>query len=106
RGNGAWLQKAQVGAAAPASIMYAADPKANPNGADTAPPIATAMTLNIPSGTPMGTYTGTLRFFNDLNVFFRIDPNQPRGHRHSTQYPQPGDGFLNRVGQVGPTFAE
>src|SRR5687768_12524888 len=77
--RGIWVQKAAVGAGAPGSALYAAgngngavpDPVANaanvlnrdPSVSGTAR--AGYVTVNIPTGSPLGQYAGSLRFFND-----------------------------------------
>src|SRR5205085_6670658 len=105
-GTGPWLQKASVGAAAPGAQIFAGDPTIGGAGYGAAAgvPLPTGMTLNIPTGTPLGTYAGTLRFFNDRNVTF-AEANNAVGYVYSTNYQSPFDGQLDRDGTLA-TFGQ
>lgn len=97
-GPGAWLQKSRVGAASPSAAIYGGDPSllANPV------PRETLLTLNIPTGTPLGTYVGQVRFFNDQAVQ-AVPSNNPIGYEF-TIIGTPGNGLLDRVGSVTTGF--
>lgn len=88
--RGVWLQKAQPGAAQGGTVAYA-DP--NPNAvavtdAQRRDPTngglarETYISLNIPTGTPLGQYGGSLRFFNDRTVAWVEDLAAPAGFRY------------------------
>jgi hypothetical protein len=86
--RGVWLQKAQPGSEKPGSVLYA-DP--TPGGSRSAlerDPFnmdrnkrgvarETRISLNLPTGAPMGVYSGTLRFYNDRSVAFKEELNNP-----------------------------
>jgi hypothetical protein len=113
--RGVWLQKAAVGSGQPGSVVYV-DPRAAPSGnardRDPSPidpaihpvvgaPRETWLTLNIPTGTPLGQYGGSIWFYNDRAVRLEIDPNLPVGYRYRrpTNYPVGADrnGTLERL---------
>jgi hypothetical protein len=74
--GGVWLQKARPGASSPGNGLYSADP--NPAAGKNAQPYEPKLTLNIPMGTPLGTYAGDVRFFNDRQVV-KVNDNTSQG---------------------------
>ena len=64
---GVWLQKARPGSSSPGTGLYAGNPAVGPNVTAYEPKLS----LNVPMGTPLGTYSGDVRFFNDKKVFDR-----------------------------------
>jgi hypothetical protein len=113
--RGLWLQKARVGSALPGAVTYAArsatgnpilrDPSPERNaGGDViaAPrglPRETYLTLNIPTGTPLGQYRGSMRFYNDRGVTLVEDLTTPFGFRYVR--PETLIGVGTGVGQNG-----
>jgi hypothetical protein len=99
RGPGAWLQKARVGAAAPSTAIYGGDPSllSQPT------PRETLLTLNIPTGTPLGTYVGQVRFFNDQSVQALPSAANELGYAFEI-IGTPGNGLLDRVGNTTVGF--
>ena len=78
--RGVWLQKAPAGAGQPGSATYV-DPQAVPTGnaIDRDPSVTgvarpTVMTLNLPTGTALGQYSGSIRWYNDRAVGFADAP--------------------------------
>ncbi|MBI3911556.1 MAG: hypothetical protein HY320_11570 [Armatimonadetes bacterium] len=100
-GSGAWLQKAPAASSAPGSVLYNTDPSAG----GVVRPDGLRVTLNVPTGTPLGTYAGALRFFNDRNVRFE-STNTGVGYQYVPQGAEK-TGFLERApdagGQIQPT---
>ncbi|MFN3648089.1 MAG: hypothetical protein ACK47B_00805 [Armatimonadota bacterium] len=100
--SGAWLQKAPVGAANPGSVVYVHDafpnqPNLNPEARDPSNggrPRDTWLALNLPLGTPLGTYSGSVRFYNDRVVSFQESPNQGVGFQYLGADTR--NGILNR----------
>src|SRR5207248_3305202 len=55
-----------------------------------------AMTLNVPTAQPLGTYTGVLRFFNDRGVLWQQRPQNPPGYAYAVSGTGgDNDGFFN-----------
>lgn len=93
--RGVWLQKAQPGAAQGGAVAFAdptpetvgGEPAAerdpfNVNPAQRGQARETYISLNIPTGTPLGEYGGSLRFYNDRTVSFQEDLTVPGGFRY------------------------
>lgn len=86
--RGVWLQKSVVGAGQPSSVLYAArTPVDVPNARDPSVPNGglpreSYLTLNLPTGTAMGQYRGSLRFFNDRGVTLVETPALAPGYRY------------------------
>jgi hypothetical protein len=113
--QGVWLQKAAVGAGAPGSVAFA-DRRAAPSGAALdrdpsvtqpdgtrfAEPRDTWMSLNLPTGTPLGQYSGSLRFYNDRSVRFAEVPNSVIGYQYVSATGLPPNGTLERDNLLEP----
>jgi hypothetical protein len=67
--GGVWLQLARPGSSSPGTGLYAGNPAVGPNVTAYEP----KLTLNVPMGTPLGTYSGDVRFFNDRKVSIVLD---------------------------------
>lgn len=94
--RGLWVQKAAVGSGLPGAIAYAdnlIDSQSAPRGqALYRDPSLTAnnwqnardfwMTLNLPTGAPLGQYGGTMTFYNDRMVTFASNINSPVGYSY------------------------
>ncbi len=104
--RGFWIQKATVGSGQPSAAAYAevnpentgGDPRLrDPSNGGVARELA--LTLNVPTGAALGTYSGTLRFYNDRAVAFDEEPDHPGGAGTPTigyRYRQPnGTGPMN-----------
>jgi hypothetical protein len=94
RGPGAWLQKTRVGAASPSAALFGGDPSL---------PATTArdpqLALQIPTGTPLGSYVGQVRFYNDQLVQAVPDTTSAVGYS-LVPVGEAGNGLLDRVGNT------
>ena len=96
--GGVWLQKARPGASSPGTGLFSGNPVA-PNSTQYEP----KLTLNIPMGTPLGTYAGDVRFFNDRQVVVVQDASAPLGFKYVVQ-PAGNNGLLDR--QLDPATGQ
>lgn len=104
RGPGAWLQKSRVGSASPSAAIYGGDPSLDAAVAGVpANPRETFLTLNIPTGTPLGSYVGQVRFFNDQLVQAIPSTNNALGFEYGI-VGTPDNGLLDRVGNTSAGF--
>ncbi len=90
--GGVWLQKARPGSTSPGTGLYGGNPADGPN----VPVVEPKLTLNIPMGTPLGTYAGDVRFFNDRKVSIVADDGAPLGFRYQVE-PGGANRFLDRL---------
>lgn len=107
--RGVWLQKAAAGGAQPGSVIYTED-AGTPTGqalprdpSYTGKARDTWLSLHIPTGTAMGQYIGSLRFYNDRAVAIQEAQTlaQFTGSPAGYAYARPGnnklaDGNLDR----------